>query len=253
MAKDDKIFDQFFKEKLENHEVRISQLSWEKLEAKLPSKTNRYKPLWMKIAASLALILGLGYLVFFNSKMEVGEDVNNLVTMDNLEKESTTEIEMPVLQKSYTEEKTAISTKKASIKQEEKRKSDKSESKSISRKNIQEELEVKHLITSVQEKIDVIQLQKELDIPTNMNSLSNNWITEVREESASEEVKYSIKIISNGLKEEPQKPAIINELENKIYKVGTWIGKVDQGFADLQDAKNNLFASITTKSDKKQK
>ena len=62
-----------------------------------------------------------------------------------------------------------------------------------------------------------------------------------------QEVAYKVTIKSNGLKDKPEKEGLVGEIENKIDKIGGLIVKVDQGFADLQDAKNNLFASITTK------
>src|SRR5690606_27602827 len=67
------------------------------------------------------------------------------------------------------------------------------------------------------------------------------------EATPDQEVAYKITIISNGLREKPEKESLVGEIENKIDKLGGLIGKMDQGFADLQDAKNNLFASITTR------
>lgn len=57
-----------------------------------------------------------------------------------------------------------------------------------------------------------------------------------------------MRIISNGFAIQPEKEQFVDELENKI---GGFFTKVDEGFGGLRDAKNNLFASLTTKRDKK--
>ncbi len=62
-----------------------------------------------------------------------------------------------------------------------------------------------------------------------------------------QEVTYKVTIISMGMKDSPEKQTLVGEIENKIDKIGGFIGKVDQGLADLQDAKNNLFANLTAK------
>jgi hypothetical protein len=59
---------------------------------------------------------------------------------------------------------------------------------------------------------------------------------------------YKVKIISNGYALQPEKEKLVEGLENKI---GGFFTKVDEGFGGLQDAKNNLFASLTTKREKK--
>jgi hypothetical protein len=70
-------------------------------------------------------------------------------------------------------------------------------------------------------------------------------LLEVRETNFKD---YKVKIISNGYAIQPEKEKLVGTLENKI---GGFFSKLDEGFGDLQDAKNNLFASLTTKRDKK--
>jgi hypothetical protein len=43
---------------------------------------------------------------------------------------------------------------------------------------------------------------------------------------------------------------LIGGLNKKVEQVEGLLGKVDQGFADLQDAKNNLFTALLTKKEK---
>jgi hypothetical protein len=61
-----------------------------------------------------------------------------------------------------------------------------------------------------------------------------------------EVMTYKITIKSNGIKEEPEKQGFIAGIENKVDKIGGLLSKVEQGFADLQDAKDNLFVSNNT-------
>jgi hypothetical protein len=68
-----------------------------------------------------------------------------------------------------------------------------------------------------------------------------------------EEPTYRVKIYSDGLKEESKDKNLIAGIGKTVTEVEGLLGKVDQGFADLQDAKNNLFASITTRKTKAEK
>ncbi len=62
-----------------------------------------------------------------------------------------------------------------------------------------------------------------------------------------EEVAYKVTIISNGLSPRQEKENLVEEIENKIGQLGGLLNKVDREFAELQDSKNNLFASLTSK------
>src|SRR5690606_37653744 len=99
----------------------------------------------------------------------------------------------------------------------------------------------------VKETIPVLELESIALPPLNQDLLlaDNNLAESVSEPG--QDVTYKVTIISNGLREKPEKEGLVGEIENKIDKIGGLIVKVDQGFADLQDAKNNLFASITTR------
>jgi hypothetical protein len=69
-------------------------------------------------------------------------------------------------------------------------------------------------------------------------------VVEHRPEST---VEYTVKIVSRGYSTSPEKENLVDGIESKI---GGFFTKVDQGFADLQDAKDNLFASLTTKKER---
>jgi hypothetical protein len=66
----------------------------------------------------------------------------------------------------------------------------------------------------------------------------------------SSEVAYKVRIVSRGYAISPDKENLVDGIENKI---GGFFNKVDQGFAEIQDAKNNLLVSLTTKKEKNKK
>ena len=65
-------------------------------------------------------------------------------------------------------------------------------------------------------------------------------------EEEEEVMTYKITIKSNGISEKPENQGLIAGIENKVDKIGGLLSKVEQGFADLQDAKDNLFVSNNT-------
>src|SRR5690554_2680071 len=72
MAEEYKDIDNLFREKLERHSVNPSPMVWEKLEGRLGQKKTPIVP-WIKIAASLVLLLGLTALLWLNVR-EIAEE-----------------------------------------------------------------------------------------------------------------------------------------------------------------------------------
>ncbi|MDP3471695.1 MAG: hypothetical protein Q8S14_07450, partial [Algoriphagus sp.] len=65
---------------------------------------------------------------------------------------------------------------------------------------------------------------------------------------ADEEPLYRVSIYSNGVKKgEPQEKNLITELGKTVGQVEELLGKVDEGLISLQDKKDNLFASLTSR------
>ena len=62
-------------------------------------------------------------------------------------------------------------------------------------------------------------------------------------------IVYKVTIVSNGLLKRPEKDNLVNELGNKIDEVGVFLSKVDEGFADFQDAKNGFFTNLSRKKE----
>ena len=80
--------DKFFREKLQGYQRPAPVSAWDKIESALEKKTN-YKFLWWKIAASLLLIAGATYVVwFYNSSSTEKQLTQKKDTTESLPKET---------------------------------------------------------------------------------------------------------------------------------------------------------------------
>lgn len=262
MAKEKNNLDQFFKEKLENHTERPSKLAWERLESQLPQKSKSYKGIWWAAAASLTILFTVGYLV-----MREGDvTVDNPMLADNTTEEVIdtpiqTEIAVPAeieTEKSQNEIENQqaaeeLNTKPTTTKPNS-RPADTSsktqKSQSTAPQNLVAMNEVKE--EPKQEPVEKVSPPKiEVETPefkqAELPPLKLEKAVAELTESVEAEPAYRVKIYSDGLKEDPKDKSLIAGIGKTVNEVEGILGKVDQGFADLQDAKNNLFASITSK------
>ena len=249
MANEDRDFDELFRNKLSKHEIKPSSLAWERLESKLPkNKKSGYYP-FLKIAASIILLMGIGYVGWFLSN-EIEPEAPQVaeVTKDQVEEESESTLE---LEKEKVElEATELVPQEGKIENTSKSKEAKKE---VTQQNqIEKQESPKDLFaenTKAPQKI-VVESLPEIEIPE-LDLNQSVAINESVEELEEPEVSYKITIVSKGISDsEPEKPGLIDGIENKVEKIGGILSKVDQGFAELQDAKNNLFASITSKKER---
>ncbi|MCH7403623.1 hypothetical protein ACFOUP_13445 [Belliella kenyensis] len=253
MANQDKNMDEVFRRKLQNHEEKPSSLAWEKLESKLPAPESKKRYPFLKVAASIILIAGLGYTSWFMSN-DLMLPKEQMAHQNEGDTSSTTIIDQKTLtenpsQKVVEAELVVEEATSVKVDQGSQGKLTADNSKLVIDKPSQKiDKEVKSLDPKI-EKLEEIDLPQ-LDLP--QLDLSQS-ITLAENQKTHEEPSYRVTIKSSGLKEEPIIPAkqgLIDDIEEKVEKIGGLLSKVDQGFAELQDAKNNLFASITTKREK---
>lgn len=237
MAKDNQDIDRLFRDKLGGHLAQPSPLAWNQLENRL-SRTKKGAALWMRIAASLLLLGGLAALLWLSVENAQKKPVI-LAEQEPLQEtipQEVPEVKEPAVVKDRIEED-IMAVKKAPVRKA----SVNSEKAQLEVARMEETEPVAKELVPVQE-LDLVELPPlDMDLLVVENSLVEPT------EAVYQEVAYKVTIISNGLREKPEKDGLVGEIENKIDKIGGLIGKVDQGFADLQDAKNNLFASITTR------
>ncbi len=265
MAKSSHKLDEVFKEKLDQHSIKPSALAWERLERELPKEPKSKKGFWWAIAASIVILLSAGYFLYpadstdsldtmLATKQEViipeeKEEANPVTPESNAPEEKITEA-ISEVEKAPTSAKVQEQPKKETITI--KQPSAQPKITEVSPQNLiamTETREANEKITEVvvpEEKLDTRSLvEPEMDLPA-LNL--SNAVAETTQ-PAEEEPTYRIKIFSDGLKEEPKDKSLIAGIGKTVNEVGGLLGKVDQGFADLQDAKNNLFTNVTSKKE----
>src|SRR5690554_344405 len=241
MAEEYNDLDRLFREKLEGHSVNPSPIAWEKLQGRMAQKKKGMA--WIRIAASLLFLLGLTALLW----LSVRESQQELEILADEEPAPEAVQESPLVQEApvvgeKVEEKELPVQKKPSTKKTTPNPAGLNPAGPTLAATRPTESVPPTRDSEPEQAVEVIELP-----PLDTELLVAEAITDTSEELVTNEVTYKVTIISNGIKATPEKETLVGEIENKIEKIGGLIGKVDQGFADLQDAKNNLFASITAK------
>jgi hypothetical protein len=261
MAKTNEQFDQHFREKLDEHREKPSALAWERLESQLLKDSKPTFGIWWAIAASVTALLVAGYSfwptddkvskeTFVAEKTELPQEnqmetiletpLNSSKINESVDLAKTTEnpdIKTEVAQtkpapKPITTEKTKPTPPPAST-QIPKNLVAQAESETIKSPMV---VAIPELKTD-----EVLVTLPELKAPK-----IDKTVTQTT--SAEAEPAYRVSIYSNGVKKgEPQDKNLITELGKTIGQVEGLLSKVDDGLISLQDKKDNLFASLTSK------
>jgi hypothetical protein len=242
--------DEVFQKSLTDHSVNPKPEVWDRLSEKLDKNGRAVIFIWWKWAAAAAVVIISIWLMYQPNDQDTKNTATNAPgELKTIEK---TPIAPPAIQRRNESEelpKVAQYTSKGKIK-------DGSRNQPTKRKTAQESIKVKEdmltidrtpeilppALVNVNHGLDNMLMTPEIDKADLLPSIT---LVEVRETNFKD---YKVKIISNGYAIQPEKEKLVGALENKI---GGFISKLDEGFGDLQDAKNNLFASLTTKRDKK--
>lgn len=261
MAKESNKLDKFFSEKLSSHEEKPSALAWERLESRLPQKSKSYKGIWWAAAASFLILFTVSYFLL----SENGTNEKQILIAENSPIESNEQETQTIEPATSTTSDTDQKTENQTIIEEQPTKTPTS---TFTKKSQQTSTDQIKTSTSI-EKSTAQQDQKEVPVEITIPKISPQEITPaevkppfiseldlsktVAEEVKTEQVEepaYKVTIYSDGIKEGSKDKNLIADLGKKVEKVEGFIGKVDQGFADLQDAKNNLFISLLSKKEK---
>ncbi|GAB2498666.1 hypothetical protein [Algoriphagus taiwanensis] len=256
MAKTNEQFDRVFREKLETHQEKPSALAWERLESQLPTKAKKGWGFFIGIAASMTILLTVGYLLW---PREGGISEENLLAEQTTEEventpEATTEVipeeVIPSEEKEEFPEVKSIETP-APKKQEKVQKQTEIQPRRELIADSSPKIEEQSKKTEI-ELVPVPELKAEdlIELPKPELKAVEMPKTLVAEASkpAEDEPLYRVSIYSNGIKkgEAPDKN-LITELGKTVGQVEDLLGKVDDGLISLQDAKNNLFTAKNTK------
>jgi hypothetical protein len=249
MANADKNFDQYFKDKLGNHEIKPSKLAWERLDSQLGNKGKTVAFPFMRIAAAMILLLGAAYIIWQVSRTEElsGPQTAELIQIPEQNESLDISTEAQLEKENYKEEESNLFTPEKP-EQEKVKQSPPIKPQGI-RKTVTEspkELLAENTIQTERNQEEMVSIP-ELELPE-LKMTEAIAMNNLEEEE--EVIEYKITIKSKGLKEEPQKQGLIGGIEEKVDKIGGFLNKVEQGFADLQDAKENLFASNVPKRER---
>lgn len=236
MAESNKNIDELFREKLVGHSEMPTNMAWERIQERLDQKRRKAILPWMRIAATL-LMMGLGLTFIYYSLISPTKIPGRMAQKEVVPDTKPGKIPaLEVLPERLQEEIRASShpTTEAGTEPE------KMPTQAAGKPPLDAALtaEVKSELPSKQS-TPLVEL-KSLDLPPlDMDLLVADGGISLEEE---EEVAYKITIVSNGLR--PRKDNLVDEIENKIGKLGGLLNKVDREFGELQDTKNNLFASF---------
>lgn len=252
MAKSDEELDLVFREKLENQEASPRPAAWDKLEAQLDAAKQPKKSSWWAIAAAIPLLLGLGYLIW--SQATQPEQENSAAASEEV-------LEVPLVPESTQEAKTVVS-EEAHYQNSLTETVTPSSSKLVLKSNlIQENPKVVNLGNVVAETVTFTSPQVAVAVEVNLVTESKIWQTpEPTQTTPSPSTSqptladgedldgYRVRIFSDGLKkEEVPNKNLITELGKTVGQVEGLLDKLDEGFVEIQDKKEHLFSSLTSR------
>ena len=252
MAKSDEELDRVFREKLENHEASPSPAAWDKLEAQLDAAKQPKKSSWWAIAAAMPLLLGLGYLIW--SQVPQPEKENSVAAIEEV-------LEVPLVPESTPEVETEASEEgQKPVSLAEKSAPSKS---TPNQKSIlpQENSQKVNLEPMVAEAISFPSPQTAAEATGNSATESKIWVSPEPTRTTitptcsqatladGEDLDgYRVRIFSDGLKkEEAPNKNLITELGKTVGQVEGFIDKLDDEFVEIQDKKERLFSSLTSR------
>ena len=252
MAKSDEVLDRVFREKLENHEAFPSPAAWDKLEAQLDAAKQPKKSSWWAIAAAMPLLLGLGYLIW--SQAPQAEQENSLAAIEEVStstpvSESSPEAETMVPEEVQKPVSLAEASTSRASKPIQKSSFSKENSKEVNLGNVvAEAISFPSLQTAVAAEVNSTTESKTLVTPEPTQTTPSPSTSQPSLADAEDLVGYRIRIFSDGLKkEEAPNKNLITELGKTVGQVEGLLDKLDEGFVEIQDKKERLFSSLTSR------
>lgn len=252
MAKSDEELDRVFREKLENHEASPSPAAWDKLEAQLDAAKQPKKSSWWAIAAAMPLLLGLGYLIWSQapqtdeeSSLAAIEEVSTStpVSVSPIEAETVVseEVQKPVSLAEASTSRASKPIQKSSFSKE--------NSKEVNLGNVvAEAISFPSLQTAAAVEVNSVTESKTLLTPEPTQTTPSTSTSQPTLADTEEIDGYRIRIFSDGLKkEEAPNKNLITELGKTVGQVEGLLGKLDEGFGEIQDKKERLFSSLTSR------
>ena len=249
MAKSDETLDRVFREKLENHQETPSLAAWDTLASQLDTKQAPKKGnAWWAIAAAIPLMLGAAFLFWSTGK----ETEKQAPLAEAQEINPEVNVNPPVTPSPSVEAEIEVpSTSSVSTPNERVQTGIKTQ------QSIPSTL-VAEVITqteAVPASIPVFMAEVVPDAPEPIRSPAaalaetKSSFTPSTNETLAEEVgTYRIRIYSDGLqKAAPKEKNLVTELGKTVGQVEGLLGKLDEGYEEIQEKKERLFSSLTSR------
>jgi len=251
MAKSDDTLDRVFREKLENHQETPSPAAWDTLASQLDSKQAPKKASsWWAIAAAIPLILGAAFL--FWSTGQEPEKQAPLAEAEEITNEVVRTIPMTP-SPSVEPEKELPSTSSVSTPIERAQTGIKTEQRNpvalVAEVNTQNEAIPASIPVFTAEAVP--SAAEPVRSPAADLAETKSISTPSTNEAMAEEGSfYRIRIYSDGLqKAAPKEKNLVTELGKTIGQVEGLLGKLDEGIGGIQEKKERLFSSLTSKKE----
>jgi hypothetical protein len=249
MAKSDEVLDRVFREKLENHQEVPSPAAWDTLASQLDAKQAPKKASsWWAIAAATTLALGATFLFW-----STGQKPEKQASLADA-REITTEVgtTIPVTPSPKVEaEKEVSSTNSVSTPIE-------LGQTGIKTRQRNPDTFVAEVITqneAVPASIAVFTAEAVPSAPepiltaaTTLAETKSISTPSTNEALAEQGGTYRIRIYSDGLqKATPKEKNLVTELGKAVGQVEGLLGKLDEGYEEIQEKKERLFSSLTSR------
>ena len=249
MAKSDEVLDRVFREKLENHQETPSQAAWDTLASQLDTKQAPKKASsWWAIAAAITLTLGAAFLFW-----STGQESEIKAPLAEAQ-ETTTEVgtTIPVTPSPTIEAEKELSSVRSVVS------NSKPVQTGIKTQQLNPAVLVAEVITQTEAVPASIPAFKAEAVPSVAEPVrspapalaeTNSISTPSNNEAQAEEVgSYRIRIYSDGLqKAAPKEKNLVTELGKAVGQVEGLLGKLDEGYEEIQEKKERLFSSLTSK------
>jgi hypothetical protein len=250
MAKSDETLDRVFREKLENHQETPSLAAWDTLASQLNAKQAPKKASsWWAIAAAITLALGAAFL--FWSKGQETEIQAPLADAQETTTEVGTTIPMTPSPSVEAEiEQSSMSSVIATSKpvQTGIKTQQRNPDIFVAELNPQNEV-VPVSIPVFTAEVVPSNTPQPVHSPAPALAETNAVFTPSTNEALAEEVgTYRIRIYSDGLqKAAPKEKNLVTELGKTVGQVEGLLGKLDEGIEGIQEKKERLFSSLTSR------
>jgi hypothetical protein len=241
---DDRHLDVLFREKLSEHEITPSPKAWSKLEQQLGKKEKPIWLVWGNYAAGFVLLVGIGIGIQYWNR-----------TVPELEKELLAEIPLeqpsPLILTDTMMAPEVADTPNTSAQSQPAQKKTSPPNPETSSTNIPNQ-QVASLPMNPSERLEesLPPIDQREEIWSEAIALDQYAIpleiSEIMPEVLSQEneIAYTVRIVSRGYAIAPDKGQLVEEIESKLEKIGGFLTKVDKGFGELQDAKNDLLFQV---------